>query len=78
MQAEVHINGRVAFIENVTGDEANLTAYRLRDWYRIDTLSACGVEAFVCISNVESRMNSESFIVKPEAYDELYFTPTGL
>jgi len=70
------INGIVAYEESVTAYSVETISDLIADRYNIALLKKCGVEAYLVIVDVPSKMNSPLFKAASEAYDELYFKDT--
>jgi glucuronate isomerase len=68
---EVHINGHRIYCEAVSYRDIEVIAEALRDHYKIDLLKAVGVNAEICVSEVQSKMNFPFFQEKAEWYDRV-------
>lgn len=73
MLVVVNINGKDIVTQEVDAMNAINIAERLASMYHIDELNAAGVKSEAYVDQVPSKMNEESFLARPEAYDELYF-----
>lgn len=78
MVVEVIINGIVIRREEVDGINAMSVASWFYNSYHVEELSQCKVDAAVYISEVQSKLNDENFIARPEVFDELHFSETAL
>ncbi len=77
MRAVVIIDGQQIESEEVNRFNAIWTAQRLESKHNVPFLKANYVKADVYVEGVPSRMNDESFLVRPEAYDDHYFRENG-
>lgn len=78
MIVEVIINGFAIRQQSVDGSTAMAVATWLYGSYHIDELKECDISASVEIAEIQSKMNDENFLIRPEVYDELYFKELAL
>lgn len=76
MNVEVSICDKI--IQRVEVDGA--TTLAVANWfyrsYHVNELKENDIPAEVVITDVQSKMNSENFLLEPEVYDQLYFSET--
>jgi len=69
----VIINGYVVHEEPVSSYGVDKIMDVLASAFKLDLLKKCGVEAFMVLEGVESKMNHSWFETTPTPWDETHF-----
>lgn len=73
MKIQVIINGCVAHEEPVSSYGVERIAQVLGQAFKLELLKQCGIEAFMILEGVESKMNYAWFETTPTPWDETHF-----
>jgi hypothetical protein len=74
MHVVVKVNSTEVVRQDVDRFTAMHIAKKLHREHDIDGLNSSGVRAIVYVEGVPSRMNDESFLLRPEVYDDFFFS----